>query len=126
MKKLVLLAAFVVFASIASPRAMAAESNIAEQAVALFEKLANIIDADKADCDKMGNDVSRFADENAALLAAIRAHREKLTPEQKKELEKKYGDRMRAAVQKMMPGIMACSKNDKVKVAFDKFRDLAR
>ncbi len=99
----------------------AADENYAEKSVQLAEKLATIVDSDKADCDKMASDMTAFFDANAEVYEQIRQWGKTLSPEEKKAYLAKYRPRINAAVQKMMGGLTKCEKNERVKAAYAKF-----
>src|SRR5206468_3745924 len=63
---------------------VAEEENLAEQSIQLVEKIADIIDRDKVDCDKMAADLTRFIAENTALMKRIDAWG-KTVPEEKRK-----------------------------------------
>ena len=94
----------------------------AEQMMSIMEQLAGIIDGDKANCDKMGDDVSKFAADNKEKMAKLKEEGGKLTDEQKKAMRAKYGDRMQAAFTKMREGLTACHDNAKLKAAMEQMK----
>ena len=93
-----------------------------EKIISALEEMATIVDNDKANCDKMADEISAFADKNAALFAKGKEVEAKATPEQKKAWKEKYAKRAEALGQKMMPGMKACGTNEKVKAAFGKMK----
>lgn len=86
----------------------------AEKAVVLMEQLANVVDANKANCDVMGDKLAAWADANGAQLKQLKEADKALTAEQKKAFSAKYEERMKAVVTKMMPGVQKCQANPKV------------
>jgi hypothetical protein len=86
----------------------------AEEAVQLIEKMSDIFDNDKGDCNKMASDLDSFIKENDAKFKKLKEAEAKESPEEKKEFEQKYKPRIDAAMKKMQPGIMACATNAKV------------
>jgi hypothetical protein len=123
MKKLFGLAFAVSLALLPALRASAMTNDEAgEKAMGLIEGIAAIVDSDKANCDKMATDVNKYTDDNAALIKELNAMKAKRTDADKKAWQDKYGDRMKAATQKMMAGGQACQSNEKVKAAFGKMK----
>lgn len=68
-----------------------------EETVKILEGIANIVDRDRTNCDKMANELNPFFDQRAALVAQLK----KLAPTHTKaELEAfaaKYRDRIEAS-----------------------------
>jgi hypothetical protein len=93
-----------------------------EKLVKAVEEMAGIIAKDKDNCDTMAGDLNTFADKNAPLFAKGKEMEKSATPEQKEAWKKKYQGRMVAAMEKAKPGMMACSKSEKVKAAISKMR----
>lgn len=100
----------------------ASSTDTGDKYVALMEQMANIIDADKANCDKMGADLDAWLSKNSAEIERMHDIGQRQTPEQRAEFRKKYGARLGAAETKMRPGLMNCSQNAKVKTAISKMR----
>jgi hypothetical protein len=91
--------------------------------VVVLEKLADLLDANKGDCDKAGDAVAKYAGDNDAAIKTARTAYSKATDDQRK----KYKDRMVALNKKARPVIVACKKSDKfmnAMKAFPKMRDL--
>ena len=92
-----------------------------ESAVKVLEEMATIADSNKEDCDKMGDELSKFLDANKDKLeAASKLGKEEKDKEAAKKAEEKYKDRMTAAMAKMMPAQMKCAENAKVQAAMKK------
>jgi hypothetical protein len=91
-----------------------ASADQAEQAVVIMEQIANIIDANKADCDAMGDKLGAYMDKNGEQLKKLKAAGKAVSDEQKKAFSEKYGDRMKAVFARMRPGMQKCSSNAKV------------
>jgi ABC-type transporter MlaC component len=127
MKKLLALLLLAFAFVVASPRLAIAEGSVAERmaerAVVIIETMSNIVDNDKADCDKMGVDLDRYADVTAAERAALSEYRKRMTPEEKRALALKYAARMQAAAAKARSGMEACGKNAKVLAAVRRFAE---
>jgi len=77
-----------------------------EKAIAFTEKMAEVVDANKDDCKKMGEELSKLVDENKDLIEAGKAL--KGDPEKQKEFAEKYKDRM-AAIGPKMAGMAKCA-----------------
>jgi hypothetical protein len=93
---------------------------LAEKTMALVETMANVIDRDKADCDKMGTDLNALLDANAGLIREAEAAHKKLSPEQRRVFLDKYRARVQAATAKMQGGITRCASNAKVTAALSR------
>ena len=93
---------------------------IAEEFVGLMEKIANAVDANKADCDKMAGEVDKLITSNKKLIDQAMAM--KKDKGQDKKLEEKYKERMKGIMTKMMGGMMKCAKNKKLAEAMKKLR----
>ena len=92
----------------------------AEQAVVLTEQIATLVDANKDNCDVMGDKLGAFMDKNGEQLQKLKAAGKNLTAAQKKAFEEKYADRMKAAGTKMMPALQKCGSNAKVSAVMKK------
>ena len=94
-----------------------ARADEGEDHVKLMEQVGDLIDHDRGDCDKMGTDLGAFFAKHHAEMQAHKEAGAKMTPEQREEFHKKYGDRMQAAEMKLRGGMMACHQNPKVMAA---------
>lgn len=94
----------------------------AEKTVGLLENLANIVDQDKADCAKMAKDINHFVDQNATVIREIEAHGKTLTPAQKEDIKRKYAERLKAALMKLMGGMQKCNDDKAVMAAMARFK----
>jgi hypothetical protein len=95
----------------------APSSNDGERVVLLDEQMANIVDSDKGNCDKMATDIKAFADKNGAEMQRLRTEGAKRNPDERAAFMKKYGARIHGAEGKMNAGIPGCIQNPKVKAA---------
>lgn len=93
------------------------------KAIGLIEGMADIVDKDKAACDKMATDLNKYQDDNAALIKELNALKGKRTDADKEAWKKKYGDRLKVAGEKMKEGGMACGKDEKVRAAFGRMQN---
>ncbi len=114
--------ALVVLLDLALPARSFADASAdqAEKAVVLMEQLANVVDANKANCDAMGDKLAAWADANGTQLKQLKQAGKTLTAEQKKAFSAKYDDRMKAVGAKMMPGLQKCQANPKVTATMKK------
>jgi len=100
-------------------RAVHAESTdeLVEKGIKIFERVAGEADANKPDCDKIGSALALHMDDDAAVMGKLKDLDAKKTKDQKaadrKALEAKYGERMKAAKAKGAP-LKACKGNAKV------------
>lgn len=84
----------------------------AEKLVSYMEEMGGIIEKNKDDCDKMGDELQKFADSNGKEMQELM----KKLKDDKAEQEK-YKDRM-DKVEKQMEMIGECFMNEKVMKAF--------
>lgn len=120
MRRVLALAVVVLAVSLAFAQSKKSSANAAgegEKVVKLDEQLANIVDADKNNCDKMAVGIKSFVDKNGKEMQRLREEGMKRTPDQRAEFQKKYGPRIQAATAKMNAGIGHCAQNSKVKAA---------
>jgi hypothetical protein len=99
-----------------------ADSSTEVAAVRLVEELAQVMEANKADCDKMGDALAKFMDSHTAEIRRLREEEKKMTEEQKKAIANKYAARLQAAAAKILAGAQACGSNPKVKDALGHFK----
>src|SRR4051794_4938789 len=114
MKQVIVLALVLAFVPARQSRADA-NADHAERAVVMMEEIATIVDANKANCDAMGDKLNGYLEKNGAELKQLNAAGKNLTAEQKKAFSDKYADRMKAVFAKMTPGMKSCQANTKVK-----------
>lgn len=99
-----------------------------DKLVSYMEEEADIIDKNKDDCDKMGDSLKAWAEKNGDDMKALQKKMEdkmkSMSDDDKKkmseDMDKKYGDRMKKAGEKIFGGALKCATNDKVKAAMDK------
>lgn len=101
---------------------MATAGNPEERAISMMEDMGTLIDAEKNNCDRMGDRLSAFLDAHKHTIRDVKAFSERQTPAQKKASEDKYKVRAQAAGEKMMRGVMACMSNERVKAAMSKMK----
>jgi primosomal protein N'' len=94
-----------------------------EKAVKIMERIASDGEASKGDCDKFGTALASHMDADAVTMKKIKDADAKQTKEQReanrKLMEKKYGERMKAAMTKLQT-LKACKDHAKVKAYGDK------
>jgi len=111
----------VVFGLVFLLAAAAARADEGEDDIALLERFAGIIDQNRSTCDKMAEELNRFFDANAARLTAMREREKRRSPAEKKQWQEKYGERARAAQDKIKAGVSACAKNPATLAALKRF-----
>ncbi len=123
MKKMIGLALAFSLLSLPAARTVRADEmdDMASKMVGIVEKIADVMVADKANCDKMAKDVNGIVDDNAQFMKDAQEKRKNLTQEQKDGFKKKYGDRLQGAMKKMMDGGQNCQNSDALKAAMQKF-----
>jgi hypothetical protein len=99
-----------------------AKGDMFEKVVQLMEQAAVIVDANKSNCDAMGDKLNALIDPNAQLLANAKAQNERLTPDEKRVLDARFRPRIIAAMVKLRPGFAQCSNNAKVMAAVQKIQ----
>jgi hypothetical protein len=83
--------------------------------LAFFDKLVDIVVADKDACPKMATDVSAHIDANADLLKKAQEAEDK-----GQKLPKAAEDHIKESAQKMMGGMQKCMNDKGVQAAFSK------
>jgi hypothetical protein len=101
----------------------AAGGDIEARGVEVMTKMADIMDANKGDCDKMGAELSSFLDAQQGTMNEMKEFGDKQTDEQKQAFEAKYATQMEEAMGKMGPAIEACQDNAAVQAAMSKMPD---
>lgn len=92
-----------------------------EEAIALMEEMAEVFHQNKGDCDELGASLDAFIERNRDRFDKLEAFDKGLTVEQRKEFERRYGDRADGAMRKIMsPEVAACGDHQKVKEALGK------
>ncbi len=101
--------------------AAAARADEGEEDIALLERFAAIVDQNKASCDKMAEELNHFFDANSTRLNAMREREKRRSAAEKKQWQEKYGERARAAQEKIRAGVTACAKNPATLAALKRF-----
>ena len=100
----------------APPKATTVAKGDADKFLAFFDKLADTVVADKADCSKMATDLNAQIDANKDLLAKA-----KQAQDSGAQLPDDAKKRMMATAQRMMGAMMEkCSKDKGVEAAFQR------
>jgi len=89
----------------------------AEKLVGHMESMADLIDKNKDNCDKMAEELSAFAKANGKEISELS---KKLKGE--KDSEEKYKGRIEKATEKMMGGMMNCADNENVMKAMQEIK----
>ncbi len=92
-----------------------------DKTVQLVEETAEIFEDNKGDCDRLGAEFESFTGKNEMRFADLKRIG-RLTGEQRKAFDAKYGPRLEAAMRKLMDGATACMSNPKVADALKKIR----
>lgn len=105
-----------VAAVLAIPGHSRADTNdqLAAKVVALVEVGASVVEANRNDCNAMGDTLSRMVADNASFIDDVRARSEKVTPSEMRTLTARYQSRLEAAMTKAKPGLDCCRSNAKV------------
>ncbi len=90
------------------------DAQMAAKVIQLVEFAAGVVDANKNDCNAMGDKLSRMANDNAAFIDQVKARAEKASPAELRALVAPYQARFQAAVAKAKPGLERCQSNPKV------------
>jgi hypothetical protein len=85
-----------------------------------MEEMANIIDANKDDCDKAATALEAFAAKNGETLKKLKDTMKGGDEAKEKAMKEKYGARLGAIMGKMMEGSMKCATNEKFGAAMAK------
>jgi hypothetical protein len=99
-----------------------ADGDIFEKVVQVVEQAAVVVDANKSNCDAMGDKLNALIDPNAQLIAAAKALSDRFTPDQKRAFDARFRPRVLAAMVKIRPGFAQCSSNAKVMAAVQKIQ----
>jgi len=91
-----------------------------EQAINLMEEMANIIDANKEDCDKAAAELETFFAKNGEKLKKLKETMKGGDEAKEKAMKEKYGARLGAIMGKTMEGSMKCASNEKFAAAMTK------
>lgn len=92
---------------------LAACKSDSEKMIGYVEEMAEIIDANQDDCDKMADALETFANNNAEDMKALQKKLKDLSEEEHKEMKEKYEERMKVAKAKMAP-LGKCATNEKL------------
>ncbi len=90
------------------------DAQMAAKVIQLVEFAAGVVDANKNDCNAMGDKLSKIASDNSAFIDQVKARAEKATPAELRSLVAPYEARFQAAMAKAKPGLARCQSNTKV------------
>ncbi len=101
---------------VVAPLALAGCKSDEEKVVSYMEEMADIMDKNKDDCDKMAGELQKWQETKGKELKELekKMKDKKDDKEAAEAFKKKYGDRMEAATKKMMSGGLKCMTNEKV------------
>jgi len=97
-------------------------ADIAEKMVRILERVATVVEANRSDCNAMGDKLNAIIDENGAFIADAKARSESMTAEERQQIQARFRARIQAATAKMVPGLRACGTNAKVTSAIQRVR----
>jgi len=102
--------------------ARASDSNdaFAAKLVAVMEQMASLVDANKNDCNAMGDKLDRFITDHDALFKEAKAREAQMSEQEKQQFEARYHARLQGVVQKLQRGLSKCITNPKVSSALQK------
>jgi len=86
-----------------------------ESGIKLMEEFGTIMGANKADCDKLADELKPFIEKNGEAMKSFNETMEKATPEVQESVKTKYAARMEKTMGEIMGAGMACGENEKVK-----------
>ncbi|HSD88692.1 MAG TPA: hypothetical protein VLB44_14285, partial [Kofleriaceae bacterium] len=109
----------------ATPAAPAGAMNMSvdqacDKVVAMMGDMGKAVEGAGEDCNKMGDSLQKWADDNKAFMAW--AKEQDKDEKKKKEFEDKCKPKLEGAMEKMGPllaGAMKCGENPKVKAAME-------
>jgi hypothetical protein len=105
---------------LSGPAAADTNADIFEKAVRVMERAAEIVDANRTNCDHMGDKLSEHFDRNAQFMKDAKAMSERLSANEKHALELRFRPRIVSAVSRIQTGFDQCSGNAKVMAAIHK------
>ena len=86
----------------------------AEKMVRILERIATVIEANRSDCNAMGDKINAIIDENQAFIAESKARAAAMSQAERDAVQARYAARIQAATARMLPGMRACATNPKV------------
>jgi hypothetical protein len=92
-----------------------------EKYVGAVEDLGSAVEANKDDCDKMGDALQGIFDKNRDLLEEGEKKGKSMSEEETKAFKEEYGPRMDLATEKWVGGALECGNNKKVAAAMQSF-----
>ena len=86
-----------------------------------MEEMADLTDRHKDDCEQMGKQLEAFFDRNRADMKRLKSLGSPETDPKAAASQAKYMDRIAAALQRQMPGQLACQDSPALEAAMKKF-----
>ena len=90
---------------------------IAEQAIAMFTKMNDVVKANKNDCEKIASEFTNVVAEYKPFMAAAKKLEE--DPENKKWFEETYGEKVTGIMTEMMGNMSECMQDPAIQKAFE-------
>ncbi len=101
----------------AAAPAVAIDTVAIEAGIKQIEDMVAILKANAEDCDKAAAELTPFFEKNKESMVGFNKMMQGLSPEQQKEVQAKYMQRMMGAMQPMMEIGMKCEANENFKKA---------
>lgn len=89
-----------------TPPASASDDKIAEDAVRVMERIAEVAERNGTDCEKMAAELRVVVEESRGAMEA--AKQMSGSEEEQQRMQEKYGARIEAAFMKIMPAFQSC------------------
>ena len=87
------------------------DSETEKKAVALIQKIGDVIAANGGNCDKLATEIKQFTADNKDTFQALRDLDKTQTKEQKEAFENRHKDELKALEGKIMPVVQKCQSN---------------
>lgn len=102
----------------AAPVAVSPEMEaMGKEMLGMMTKMADVVDANKADCKKMAEALKKFGDENKDMVNKAKEMSAKISPEQKQAWSQAHMAEFQGVIGKMMGGMTACQNDADVQNA---------
>ncbi len=90
-----------------------------EKLISYMEEMGSIMDKNKDDCGKMGEELEKFTKANGEEIKALSKKLNDKSEADQKKAEEKYKERLEKAMGQIMGGVMKCMDNEKVGKALE-------
>jgi hypothetical protein len=101
------------------PSAPAPVDPTEEKGFVLMEGLSDVFVANGEDCEKLAAAILSFRAEHKADYEEVEAYANRMTLEQRREMQKRRMDRLKPVMDKMGPGMRACMGHEGFKKAMN-------